>query len=332
VNEFSRILEHLCDPAHLPAVLATLVKVDGSSYRRCGARLLVTKTGARLGSISGGCLEEDLLERARLLFAGPKVNELAVYDTTPENDLVWGVGLGCHGVVHVVLERFNDVPGWALEARRRLSQRQPVELWINYGPDAAHGTCLGEPGQTTIGAVYVDVISPPLALIVCGAGDDAQPLVRLADQMGWSVQVVDPRPALAVAGRFPEAHSVRCLPVEETSTALAWDRWTAVVIMTHHYRYDRPLLAQWLPLGLPYVGLLGPRQRAERLLSEMGGNGPTADHEARARLHAPVGLDLGGDGPLAVALSIVAEIQSVFGERDARPLRTRSGPIHHDEP
>jgi xanthine dehydrogenase accessory factor len=111
MKELQAIVGHLCG-AEGPSVLATLATVEGSSYRRPGARMLLTADGRRIGSISGGCLEEDLLERSKRVAATGRA-ELVVYDTTAENDLVWGVGLGCHGVVRLLLEPLGPHPGWA---------------------------------------------------------------------------------------------------------------------------------------------------------------------------------------------------------------------------
>jgi xanthine dehydrogenase accessory factor len=324
VTDSAAIIARLSDPTLYPAVLATLVRVTGSSYRRAGARLLLDRHGGRIGSISGGCLEEDLVVRMQTLDTRRPL-DLVTYDTTGENDLVWGVGLGCHGVVDVVLERFETRPGWVAPASTRLNARRPVELWIDRS-----GT--RSPGNETSAApapdVFIDRIQPPLALVICGAGDDAQPLVRLAKTLGWVVTVVDPRPAHATPERFPDADRVLCFPPERVGPHVAWDERTAAVLMTHHYRFDRPLLATLLPLDLPYLGLLGPRLRAERLLADVREAGVEVSESALTRLHAPVGLDLGGDGPEAVALAILAEIQAAFAQRSARPLRHRQQAIH----
>lgn len=321
MNEFNIIVRRLRESRAYPAVLATLVRVEGSSYRRTGARLLLDRADARIGSISGGCLEEDLLTRMRALDS-TKTTDVVVYDTTSENDVVWGVGLGCHGVVHIVIERFEAQPSWVDSVHAQLEARGNVELRVDNA-----GTRLPKAHSPTAD-VFIDRIQPPIRVVICGAGDDAQPLARLGQTLGWTIAVVDPRPAYATGARFPEADEVLCVPPEQVAARLSWDRRTAVVLMTHHYRFDRPLLAQLLPLDLPYVGLLGPRLRAERILADLRAEGLTISDSALSRLHAPVGLDLGGDGPEAVALAILAEIQAVFAVRDARPLRQRKQAIH----
>ncbi|HEX2099748.1 MAG TPA: XdhC family protein [Candidatus Synoicihabitans sp.] len=325
MNEFQTIIGRAANPSTYPMLMATLVEVQGSSYRRIGARLMIDRSGGRVGSISGGCLEEDVVARLRQLQERQECFATAVYDTTTENDLVWGVGLGCHSVVRVVLERWTAPPPWLPAIAQKLRDRQSPRLWIGWEGDF-RGTHLPSAAAAPAN-VYVDDIAPPPALLICGAGDDAIPLTQFAKQLGWTVHVMDPRPAFATSERFPLVDTVRVLAPEQIRLAYPFDDRTAAVIMTHHYRFDRPLLAGLLPLSLPYLGLLGPRQRAVRLLAEVR-DLTDASVSTDPRLHAPVGLDLGGDGPAAVALAIVAEIQAVLHARNARPLRDRDRPIH----
>ena len=311
-------------------VLATLVKVEGSSYRRPGARMLLMPDGRRVGSISGGCLEDDVIAHARQVFATGRPVEVT-YDTTTENDLVWGVGLGCHGVVHVLLESLASQPVWADELRENIRRRAPTELaTVWQGPEGTRlGTCLAAelPREPTITA-FRQIILPPVALFVFGAGDDAQPLVRFATALGWQVTVVDPRLALATPERFSEADTIVIARPEEVSARLALGLDSLAVIMTHHYRHDLPLLRELLPHPLAFLGLLGPRKRAEKIISDLAADGFAVTPEMRARLHAPVGLDLGANNAEEVALAILAEMQSVLAGRDGRPLRERLRPIH----
>lgn len=317
------------EPAQ-PAVLATLVGAEGSSYRRPGARLLWRADGRRLGSISGGCLEEDVLARAaRVLATGTA--ETVVYDTTSENDLVWGVGLGCHGVVRVLLERLPPRPAWAAVLADNFARRRPTALSVIHGGEdpAEWGTRLAAPGDCPDpGRLFSETVPPPPALVVFGAGDDAQPLARLARELGWHVTIADPRAAFATPERFPTTDRLVVGPADDLVAKTAPDAATLAVVMTHHYVHDLPLLRDLLARPLAYLGLLGPRQRAEKILADLAAQGHAASPAQRARLHAPVGLDLGADGPEQVALSIVAEMQAVLARRDARPLRERTRPIH----
>lgn len=329
MKELLEILDLLHAAPATGSALATLVRVDGSSYRRPGARLLLAADGRRAGSISGGCLEDDVAAHASEVLAGGAARTVT-YDTTTENDQVWGVGLGCHGVVYVLVEGLPRLPAWAGVLRENLRRRMPTELAVVWGETAAgRGTYLaGDLPSLPAAAIFRQVVAPPPALVIFGAGNDARPLVRFARELGWHVTVVDPRPAMATATRFPEADAIVVARPEEAPARVAPAPDALVVIMTHHYAHDLPLLRHLLARPLAYLGLLGPRARAERILQELEAGGLPITAEMRARLHAPVGLDLGAETPEAVALSILAEMQAVLAGRDARPLRQRTAPIH----
>jgi xanthine dehydrogenase accessory factor len=175
--------------------------------------------------------------------------------------------------------------------------------------------------------VLWEYLPPPLRLVIFGAGNDAMPFSNLAKELGWRVVVADPRPAYATRERFPLVDEVRVVGPEATAS-LGWDPLTVAVVMTHHYRFDLPILRTLLTLDLPYIGLLGPKKRAEQILGDLRADGLTLTKEMLGRLHGPVGLDLGGSSPETVALAIAAEIQAVLNTRDSRPLRERTQPIH----
>ncbi len=329
MKELRKILDAIDQPGP-PAALATLVQVEGSSYRRPGARLLVGADGRRAGSISGGCLEDDVAAHAQTVLADGKPRVVS-YDTTTENDLVWGVGLGCHGVVHLLVEPVPAAPAWAAALRENFRRRVATDLAVVWRePDPARlGTRLAaELPPAAAARAFRQAIPPPTALIVLGAGDDARPLVHMAAELGWQVTVADPRPALATRARFPDAADVMVIRPEDAPGRLTVDADTLAVVMTHHYRHDVPLLRALLPLPLAYLGLLGPRLRAERILADLDAAGLAVTPDMRARLHAPVGLDLGAEAPAEVALAILAEMTAVRAARDARPLRDRTAPIH----
>ncbi len=332
MNELRAILGRLtAAPAKSPGVLATLVTVEGSSYRRPGARLLLTPSDERIGSISGGCLEEDVLFRAGRV-AASGVAELVTYDTTSENDLVWGVGLGCHGVVRLLIEQLPPAPVWAAVLAANQAAHRPTRLavvWRSADPSLL-GTRLADalpplPPDTT---VYIDEVRPPVHLAIFGAGDDARPLARFADELGWRVTIADPRSEFATAARFPTASARIVAPADGLVAQADLPSDALAVVMTHHYVHDVPILRALLARPLAYVGLLGPKQRAEKILADLAASGLPLPADAHTRLHAPVGLDLGGSTPEDVALSIVAEMRAVLSVRDARPLRERHAPIH----
>jgi xanthine dehydrogenase accessory factor len=338
-------------------VLASVVFVSGSTYRRIGARLLVLSDDEWIGLIGGGCLEGDLLAHAREVreSASPRIVH---YDATAEDDIVWGLGLGCAGVVDVLLEPVAPGrPGPLAWLGAWRSERGAGVLATALAPGhlgrrcALHpdGRVEGTPSDevhaallearrtgcsrriaTRDGDVTVEVARPPLRLVVFGAGPDAVPVARFAVALGWEVELVDHRPAHARAERFPGAR-VHLAPAEDAVAEMAVDRDTYVLVMTHHYVVDRALLSELLPSQAPYIGLLGPGRRAEDLLADVEGLGIELTAEQRERLHAPAGLDVGGEGPEAIALSLLAEVMAVAEGRSGGWLRERKGPIHEPE-
>jgi xanthine/CO dehydrogenase XdhC/CoxF family maturation factor len=330
MKELSAVVNALLASDGQPSVLATLVSVAGSSYRRPGARMLIRRNAPRIGSISGGCLEEDVLARATRVMESGKA-DVVVYDTTSENDLVWGVGLGCHGIVRVLLERLPPQPAWAAALAKNFKNRRSTALAITHGGTELEqwGTRLAAPGDcASPDALFLETVPPPPALLIFGAGDDAQPLARLAAELGWNVTIADPRPSFATSERFPVANALVVGAADALVARADPGPEAFAVVMTHHYVHDVPILRDLITRPLAYLGLLGPRKRAEKILGDLAAAGLDVTPAQRARLHAPVGLDLGADSPDQVALSIVAEIQATVTGHNARPLRERTRPIH----
>ena len=363
-KELQSILAALAQHPREDAVLATLVKVEGSSYRRPGARLLLLADGTRVGSISGGCLEDDVVARARQTLVTGRP-ETIVYDTTTENDLVWGTGLGCHGVVRVFIEKLPSSPMWATVLRENFQAGQDTRLEVIHdgakpgtrllewsrgapgrlrrrqrrvnpapvlGPNAAEvprpQELSGQENAKTGAGIFRERIPPPPRLAIFGAGDDARPLVRFAKELGWHVTVADSRPAYVTAARFPEVDDLALFREHDLAATTALDERALAVVMTHRYRDDLPLLRALLPRPLAYLGLLGPKKRAERILETIVAEGLVITEDMRAKLHAPVGLDLGATTPELVALAILAEMQARISGRNPIHLRERTQPIH----
>ena len=332
----------------------TIVRAEGSTYRRAGARMLVGADGSTEGSIRGGCLEADAVARAlAVLETGEPV--LAVYDTRDEGDAVWGHGLGCSGLVEALVE--PAVPAaraWGrLAAGVALVYRVEGEVAARVGArasvadghadevtgvsDAALAARLLEDAREAMRSgrsrscayrveggrveAFVEAIRPVLSLVVFGAGHDAVPLVDLAARLGWRVTVVDHRPAFARAERLPGADRVALARPEAARDLDLIEAHTAAVVMTHNYMIDYDLLGWLVDEPAFYLGLLGPKRRAERLLSDLGRDG----HE---RIYAPVGLDVGAETPEEIALAAVAEIQATRAGRAGGSLRDRAGRIH----
>ena len=323
-------------------VLATVMSVAGSVYRGAGARMIVLPGGRTVGAVSGGCLEADVVARAPdVLTVG--VPEMVRYDTRASDDDVLGLGMGCQGVIELLLE---PLAGPALEAAiatygRIAEQRDYVSLLTLVRTDGGlpPGTRLlldanddpieGEVALLERGdAVARERIAPAIRLVVCGGGADAVPVVRLARTMGWHVTVVDHRAAFASAERFPGANSVVCANVAHDDQALAGlvsvDNRTMTVVMAHSAAHDRAYLRAMLNAGAAYIGVLGPRRRTIELIGAAGGG----DAQLPPNVHSPVGLDLGAETPEEIALAIIAEISAVNAGRAGGMLRERTGPIH----
>jgi xanthine/CO dehydrogenase XdhC/CoxF family maturation factor len=345
--------------------LATIVRVHGSTYRREGARLLVPEQGRPVGTISGGCLEGDVrVAAAEVMEEG--VPRLLHFDLTADDEAVWGWGLGCNGVVDVFVEPAEGAMETAGAIRRAVEeQRHLVTVTVIEAngspgvrpgarilvhPDGALEGSLGEQRfdeaarEEALGAlteersglvtlpggvrVFVEVLIPPLRLLVCGAGHDAIPLVRFATSLGWRVEVVDDRDAFLNTGRFPgAARFVKAEPIDAAREA-AVDERTYVVVMSHNFLRDKDYLRSFLGTPATYIGMLGPKARLERVLGELRREGFEPRREDLSVVHGPAGLDLGGDGPEEVAWAIVGEILAVRNSRAGGFLRDREGPIH----
>ncbi len=314
-----------------PAALATLVTVSGSSYRQPGARCLLLPDGRSMGSISGGCLEEDVRMRARQVLAG-RAPQLVRYDTASENDLLWGTGLGCQGEVRVFIERLPEaIPAWVAALRENFRSRRNTTLAVVYGEGVggSRGThLLADLTQSPGPDAFIELVLPPPSLILFGAGDDAMPLVQFAARLGWRSTLFDARARYATTTRFPEADAVVVAPPEQATLHPAIDADSHVVVMSHRYHDDRTVLRALLPRDLAYLGILGPRHRTRRMLEELAAEGVNPSAEMRERLFAPAGIDLGGAAPETVALSIIAELQAFRSRRMPLHLRDGTRPIH----
>lgn len=298
------------------AVLATVIATRGSVYRRPGARMLLTREGWMAGSISGGCLESDLVQTAFDRTVEGSV--VVTYDASAPDDVLLGFGLGCSGAVDVLMHRLPEDGGPLAIFERVLAERKEATMaTFPSGGVREVGADFG--GE----ALLVERIAPPPALVIFGAGHDAVPLVRLAKGVGWHVTVVDGRAAYARADRFPEADAVILAAPAVAQERVTIEPGSAVALMTHSFAHDAALLPWLCGTEAAYLGVLGPMHRTQRLLDEMAVPGE--------RLNAPIGLDLGAEGPDEIALAIVAEIQAVLKGRSAQSLKGRTRPLHARE-
>ena len=345
-------------PAGERAVLATVVDLQGSGYRLPGARMLIREGGEAVGTVSGGCLEADVMERARRVMDTGRA-EVFVYDTTKEEDSVFSLNMGCRGVMRVLMEAV-DAGSEIFRAIRRVGEsreREDLALVVGTEGDTAFkvGSRLSGDSPASLAAVpgleadlrtfalsrgnyqtikyetgggkvefVFEAVRPPVQLHILGAGADAVPLGEAAYALGWRVNVCDHRPAFLNRERFAAADDLVFLN-RDAEPEWDVDELTAFVLMNHNYDRDKAMLPGALRSSAFYVGALGPKRRTERMFEELAID---FTEEQLARLRAPAGLDIGADTPEGIAVSIIAEIQSVLRHRGGGPLRDREGSIY----
>jgi xanthine dehydrogenase accessory factor len=324
-------------------VLATVVHVEGSSYRRPGARMLVLDTGLMIGAISGGCLEGDALKKALLTFTDQQ-NRLVTYDTSDEDDATVGIQLGCEGIIQVLFEYINyDNSNNPIELiRKAIATRQKSVLISLYdlknkkGPQ--EGTILvyqldeynqlPENKKAWTTDVLVQNIEPTISLVIVGAGNDAIPLMQMATILGWEVTIVDGRQTHAKQDRFINACQVLVSKPEKVLEQLKIDHRTCFVLMTHNYQYDLQMIKALLPLDIPYIGLLGPKKKYKRIIEDLNKEGVETSEKDLAKVYGPTGLNIGAETSEEIASSIIAEIQAVLNYQTGAMLKWKETQIH----
>lgn len=309
MNELRRTLKTALQTSE-ELVLATVVKTTGNVYRRAGGRMLFTRDRWISGGVSAGCIEGELREQAwNATTDGPA---LLVFDTRSDNDIMWGYGMGCPGVIEVLVERF-DPSGDLSQISLALEQRQSIRILTSLkGPNL--GSRSWECGDVTYGSgdliesngedVFVEDLPPGPRLVILGAGNDALPLDKMAREVGWITCVADHRAGLASVDRFPLADERITATVEDLPDRLQLDEHSFVVVMTHNYLSDLALIPTLLASETPYVGLVSSKQRADRLLMDMG-------LDRSAKFYSPVGLPSRAEGPEEIALTILAQLQGL---------------------
>ncbi len=358
VMEFLRGLDS-AKALGMRVAIASVVRVRGSAYRREGAKMLVRQDGAQVCMLSGGCLEDEVVAEAQ---AAIEAKQTIVRNYDLEEDTIWGLGIGCGGSVDIRIEPLdeeNEIMQQWLQCLRdgelavlatiledthknvggKLLLRQNATVLANFFGDATNPilqASILQSAQEMIVRLYprsetqrientdvfFDVSAPPPELVLFGAGHDAMPLATLGQANGFEVHIVDPRPAFNTPSRFPGARITFAHP-EELTARVNLTRRSYAVVMNHHLERDKTCLQFALESAAPYVGMLGPRMRLEKLL-----NPQTLTKEQQNRLHNPVGLDVGAESPEEVAVSIVAELLAVRRGFSAGFLRQRNGKIH----
>ncbi len=330
-----------------PLVLATVFETIGSTYSKAGGQMIIDSGGNFCGMLSGGCLEGDLVERARRVMEFG-VAETASYDLSADDEL-WGLGVGCDGTMRVLLQPLTIETGYqpfaaiaeilggqesagmaivisadSPEVRMGASALFRKGGMLCFGMSEAMADGIADDFGDSVLPMTVQVaasegdclvlntrVTPAPALLVLGAGLDSEPVVRIANELGWRCTVCDHRPAYIESRSFPGSTKVLCCPADELDQGIKLDEFDSAIVMSHHLVSDRFYLQQLAASSIGYIGLLGPVGRRVRLMSELG----DVANALEGRLHGPAGMDLGGRGPGPIALSIVAEMQQLLSKR-----------------
>lgn len=331
-----------------PALLFSIVDIQGSSYRKLGAHMLVSKDGQQAGTISAGCLESDLLSQVDDFFKGllPRV---VSYDN--RGDDIFALNAGCAGAICILVEdAFADEHNPIRVFAEVNATGTPGALaTVIDGPDSLVGTRLGAAEVAQIVEYYeltqsgvveseiivgeeasaatrisVELIRPPVRLIIFGAQQDGRLLAELAARTGMSVVIADWRPRLLEQNDFnKQQHTIEIMKARGVEMdSVACDQHTAVVVMSHNFEQDKAALSSMLDRPFPYLGVMGPRKRTMQMLTDL------CRPDDAARLRFPVGLDIGADSPEEIAVSIVAEVISVFSRTSSKSLTGKDAPIH----
>jgi xanthine/CO dehydrogenase XdhC/CoxF family maturation factor len=353
------------------SALAAVVHLDGSSYRRPGARMLVTDEGELTGAISGGCLEGDALRKA-LLVLSQQQSKLVTYDTSDEEDATIGIQLGCAGIIQVLFEPIKAVdPDNPIQLlRKAVAIRQKSVLVTLFSLENKRteqpGTCLLMEANGNISGripyppelesfiledvraamvaeqssfkqfvandfnvtAFIEFLQPAVSLVVIGAGNDAIPMMQLGDMVGWDVRVVDGRNTHAKPERFASACQILVSKPEKVLEQIPIDGQTVFVMMTHNYNYDLAMLKALLPLKVPYIGMLGPKKKLDRMIDELRADGMEITDEMMEKVYGPVGLEIGAETAEEISLSIIAEIQAILNGKEGGLLRRKVDVIH----
>lgn len=332
--------------------------------------MLIDATGKTTGTISGGCLEGEVAQRALRILENNERPEVHPFQLT-DDDFV-GFGVGCDGIVHVLIEPASQPDQHApiTLLQRALASRGPSVLaTVIEATDAWHQTLSrryllledgtvyqdavpdsvqtlvsetvaqarrkGHPhlhtATTSEGTVFIlaEVIRPPVRLLIFGDGHDVAPVVHFGKALGWTVVVVGRKSQEMLRFRFPEADGwVFLMHPEEALAYVDVDAYTAAVSMCHNYNRDRSILHALLASPIPYLGILGPKRRTERMLADLADQHVYPTPQQRARLRGPIGLDIGTETSEEIALAVVAEVQAVMQNRSGGALSEREGPIH----
>jgi len=332
--EFKQIIDaYLNAKANkLKSVLATVVALDGSSYRKPGVRMLILENDTMIGAVSGGCVEKDILRQAQSVFETGQA-KMMTYDGRYR--------LGCEGVLYILIEQFEPSEGCISAFYETLKSRHSFHIHSNYIKEEGVFKSLGSTIQLKSKSfqlsnfskeknelsLFSEELPPCFKLMIFGAEHDAVTLCQLANFNGWEVTIISGPLESKTIYNFPGAtafYSVSPDSLELNSI----DQETAIVIMSHNYANDLKYLLELKDSKPAYLGLLGPSKRREKLLSQFLEYCPGVDESFIEKIFGPAGLNIGAETPQEIAISIVSEILSVIREHTPMSLKEKRASIH----
>jgi xanthine/CO dehydrogenase XdhC/CoxF family maturation factor len=320
-NRINQLIEHWYTQKDTHQwVLATIIATDGSSYRKAGAMMLINDLGQYFGMLSGGCLESDIMLQARRCWQHGH-NRMVKYDMREEEDLAWKLGIGCGGMVEILLQPISASNHYLdiISLQKALQQGHSVTYRQNIGavpPDNQVTVLQGQRikshnPQVGLDETYFEqTLYPAPSVAIFGGGQDAIPLVAMGKELGWSIVLIEPRPAYAKAQYFDGVRQIIRQPIEQLSSSHFISQLRGAIIMTHNIELDAKalLLTSQNATQLEYLGVLGPTHRTARVLAHAG----MSVADLPVALASPMGLDLGGELPESIALSIIAEVHALL--------------------
>jgi xanthine dehydrogenase accessory factor len=362
MKEIKAIVEayHKIDFSKNKAALATVIRVEGSSYRREGARMLIIDSGEWVGGISGGCLEGDALKKAKFAIAQNKASVIT-YDTSEDDPFQIGVGLGCNGIIDILISPIEsqNPDNQVILLEQCLNKREVNVLLsttkikgqfenLNLGQSIVNldlipseiqnevqndiDNCIklkqsilkkykSESGEIQL---FVEIIPPPIHLVIYGGNYDIYSMVRIAKEVGWKVSVVC-NPLKVNRILFDLANDVI---EKERGSEIDIDEYTVALLMAHDYETDFKNMCNLLKTNILYIGMLGPKKRTDKMFLKLTEAQNPVSEVDLLRIATPVGLDIGAETPEEIAISIIAEIKTFFSGRSGQRLKFRDGAIY----
>lgn len=354
-HEFYHLAKNILNHPDRRFALATVFHVQGSAYRREGTRMAIEENGNWFGNISGGCLEGDILQKAKYVIESGE-NMLVTYDTRESINKEIRVALGCNGIIDILIEPVNSgivefcqtvsqlfeeentaflstqiqLIKDKIQVTRDLTRNKPGDF-----PDDTfqnENFCKVDKGEFTIS--LKEYIGLQRKLVLWGSGPDVLPLSQFAKQLGWKIVVASDCNTERLEQQLTDIEVIHC-NFDDFNLKTRVNENTAVLLVSHDFYKDYFILEKLIPQRVKYIGIMGPKRRGARMLDEWRKRHPEIVFD-ESQMHFPIGLDIGSDNPVEIALSIVAEIQSKFSGSNAAPLKEKKTGIHgqaaHGEP